>query len=334
MKRTHDSNKDLYGGKISEYAGLLLARGPEHTMSVLRAEYPNKGYLRNVVRRVRNETLLKMEPFNDFNANHLENPEIRSFSLLPRTEQIRHQLMILKGGNVYKTADNVIKSLPVVPGFVRDLKLNAEEIALIKAQSRNRIEQRSSEAVVLSSREVNSFLDWARTTVRNCTTQAEPDLLVAVALVTGRRAAEIFLSGSFEPISSNSKNVCWACFTGQVKAGLRDPNRCYNVPLLAPVVDVQRSIHRIRQRWSFPEGSVAADVNRRYASTIRRAAQKRLGKLHEKLAHLHAARELYAMMTFEMCQPHTYSLHGWIRKVLGHTDLDQTKHYSNIQIRK
>ena len=333
MKRAHNSTEVSYGDKINEYASLLLSRGPEHTMRVLRAEYPNKGYLRNIVRKVRNQTLSRMDPFNDFSPTHLENSEIRSFSLLPRTEQIRHQLVILKGGNVYRTADTMIRSLPVVPSFVRDLKLSAEEIASIKAQSRDRIEQRSSEAVILSRREVNSFLEWAKATVRNCTLHTEPDLLVAVALVTGRRAAEIFLSGSFEAIASQSQSVYWACFKGQVKAGLRDPNKCYNVPLLAPVVDVQRSVHRIRQRWNFPDGSVPADVNRRYASTIRRAAQKRLGRLHEKLAHLHAARELYAMITFEMCQPHTYSLHGWIRKVLGHADLDQTKHYSNIQIR-
>ena len=302
-------------------------------MGVLRARYCNKGYLRNIVRKVRERTLTKMEPFSEIASIHLRNPEIRSFSNLSRTEQTRRQLMILKGGRVYGTADEMIRNLPIVPTFVRDLRLSADEIAVIKSQSRDRIEQRSTEAVVLSRRDVDSLLEWARTTVHTCTLQTEPDLLVAVALLTGRRAAEIFLSGNFEAICPSEGNVYWACFSGQVKAGLRDPSRCYDIPLLAPAIDIQRSLHRIRQRWSFPSGSVAADVNRRYASTIRRAAQKRLGKLHEKLSHLHAARELYAMTTFEMCQPHTYSLHGWIRKVLGHADLDQTKHYSNIQIR-
>jgi hypothetical protein len=143
------------------------------------------------------------------------------------------------------------------------------------------------------------------------------------------------LTGAFEtvPAPSDQVSFSWACFSGQVKAGLRDPDKCYNIPVLAPIADVQRAILRIRRRWQMPETSQTADVNRRFASTIQRAAKRYLAPLDEKMGHLHAARELYAMVTFSTCQPHTYSLHGWIRKVLGHSDLDQGKHYSNITIR-
>lgn len=327
----------------SEYANMLLTQGPEQTLHAMREKYPNKAVLRNMIRKVRVAALERLPPFANFTPEENTNQDIRHFSALDRLQQSRRQIAILKGGTLYSTdAQNLIRTLPIVPRMLRDLKLEAEEIVAIKNASIESIEKKSSNVISLTLQSVLSLLDWARESIRSSSSNKnEAALLVAVALVTGRRAAEIFLTGSFDlvhtkPYSNDDgkHKIYWACFSGQVKAGLRDPNKCYDIPLLAPMIDIQRAVHKIRLRWPMPEGSKTSDVNRRFASTIQRAAKRYLAPLDQKMGHLHAARELYAMVTFRQCQPHTYSLHGWIRKVLGHADLDQGKHYSNITIRE
>jgi len=319
-----------------DFASMLLAQGAQLTLHSMREKYPNKAVLRNMIRRVRIAALEKMRPFEQFTAQEIRNTDIKDFSQLNRLQQSRRQVAILKGGNIYGSdAQNIIKGLPITPRIVLDLKLNAGEIAVIKEASLRSIETKSSNVILLMRQDVDKLLSWAKKCLKS-PDESEAAVLVAVALVTGRRAAEIFLTGAFDNRPSPegaSAHVHWACFSGQVKAGLRDPDKCYDVPVLAPIIDVQQAMNRIRKRWPMPEQSQTSDVNRRFASTIQRAAKRYLAPLDEKMGHLHAARELYAMVTFRACQPHTYSLHGWIRKVLGHADLDQGKHYSNITIR-
>jgi hypothetical protein len=325
---------------INELAEVLLADGPDQCMRVMRLRYPNVMTRRNVIGRVKNRALELLPSYVPSHAPlEAGAEELQRFYAMPRAEQVRAQTAVRKEGDLAKTFSgpvvNIIKAAPLVPSFISHLKLTHEEQEQIRQLSKERIEARSEDVARVDAASLQKFLRRCNTVLRDAS--ADPkELLVALAFVTGRRTAEIMLTGKFERVAIRAKGGSSqhfkACFSGQVKAGLRDTERCYNIPLLAPVEQIITALERLRQRWPLAAGSTAAQVNKHYASTAHRAAKKYLQPLHEKLGHMHAARQLYAMVSFEVCQPHTYSVHGWIRRVLGHSDLDISKSYSNVTI--
>jgi hypothetical protein len=323
----------------NELAKVLIARGPDECMKVLRSKYPNVMTRRNVIGRVKNAALELLPSYFPSNAPPLVAgaDELERFYAMPRAEQVKTQTALRKDGDLMKTFSepviDTIKTAPLVPTFVSQLKLSHDEQEQIRQLSKQRIEARSEDVARVHAASLHRFLRRCNSVLRDAS--ADPkETLVALAFVTGRRTAEIMLTAQFERVPSAKGNAHHfkACFSGQVKAGLRDTERCYNIPLLAPVDQVNSALQRLRQRWPLAAGSTPEQVNKHYASTAHRAAKKYLQPLHEKLGHMHAARQLYAMVTFEVCQPHTYSVHGWIRRVLGHSDLDISKSYSNVTI--
>lgn len=317
---------------MDEYAQMLLDEGADATLGALRLKYPKKTVLRNVVRKVRNTAIAKLPPYT-FDEHALRaGAGLRRFASLSRQEQLREQLLLRKGGKVGLAYDahsrDKIIDAALLPRAISNFKIAPAEIAEIQRLATASVELRSENVVTLTSDSIADLYTTARAALRNPEAHDPKTVLVALALTTGRRASEILLTGGFAP----AHNAHTACFSGQVKAGLRDPNRCYNIPILAPLVDVQRGLHRVRSRWPLQAGAAPGEVNRRFSSTIARAASQHLGRLDPRLGHLHAAREIYAMTTFAACD-HSYSVHGWCRKVLGHVDLDQSKHYSNVTIR-
>tara|TARA_X000000950_G_scaffold214102_1_gene257548 strand:+ start:465 stop:1487 length:1023 start_codon:yes stop_codon:yes gene_type:complete len=319
---------------IDDFARALERDGPHKCLSIMREKYTNTGTLRNRVREVRERALARMPSWKPASATLEAGENLHSFLKLSREAQVREQLRVRKSSDLTSPDDRLIKDAPLVPRFISELRLTHAENEAIRLKSKEQIEKRSQHVALIDSDRAKEFLMKCNRALCDSSTSAK-ETLVAVALVTGRRTAEILLTGEFDApqqLQAETDNEFKACFRGQLKAGIRDPNRCYTIPLLAPRACVTAAIAKLRARWPLSAGSRVSDVNRRFASTARRAALAHLTELHPSLTHLHAARQLYAIITYHACQPHTYSMHGWIRRVLGHADLDVSKAYANVTL--
>ena len=83
-----------------------------------------------------------------------------------------------------------------------------------------------------------------------------------------------------------------------------------------------------------------ADVNKKYAMVMKRAVEaSKFASLDphfrgggKSRLHFHSLREAYGMCTYHAYQPHAFSPHYWLSRVLGHSGLNQSAHYANVQV--
>lgn len=251
---------------------------------------------------------------------------------------LKRQLMIQKKiqighGRDFFTDDRDaerVRSLRLVPDYVRGIQLTPEEIRTIQEQQASKLRQLASSVVRIDDAE--AIVVWARAILKNAATH-ESDLAIATAtaIVTGRRMYEIFSKGQFTEISGQRYALT---FTGQAKTGLQeivslqqDQHIAYSIPVLAPASTVVTAVTVLRQRTS-SHGMDAKTVNSRFC---RRLNQYVKAHVHAHVG-FHDLRTMYALMSFEAFKPHTYSINAWVSKNLGHVGLGMSVSYTRMQV--
>ena len=254
--------------------------------------------------------------------------------------------------------DAAIAGVELHPPFFKGFTLSREDLSALKERTHAAVEKRAGNVIPLSTRDVTSYLNYCRALLVKARSvendAAREDALIvakrrkldlrfvlcALAFVTGRRAGELLYSGQFKPPSSrgSTSNPYITCFSGQIKTGF-GASRCFDIPLLAPREDVIAALKLVRRRWG--KATSVADVNKKYAMVMKRAVeaskfasldpQFRGGGGKSRL-HFHSLREAYGMCTYHAYQPHAFSPHYWLSRVLGHSGLNQSAHYANVQV--
>jgi CRISPR/Cas system-associated exonuclease Cas4 (RecB family) len=126
----------------------------------------------------------------------------------------------------------------------------------------------------------------------------------------------------FTPVNDHS-----VLFSGQAKKGdLADPI-AYEIPVLAPPALVNTALARLRAAKDC-SAITNRDVNLKYANSCNAAARRLLEKGH----HFHSLRGIYAVIAHHACLPHKYSLNAFVSRVLGHSSLGTSLHYSAIHV--
>jgi Telomere resolvase len=216
--------------------------------------------------------------------------------------------------------DDEIRAITVLPEYVSSLKLTGKERAVMKKQATKALESKSSESITVQG---SPLIDRCRTTLTNPRANAY-DLAAALALLTGRRMVELFLTGAFEPVEDNEQ----ACvFAGQVKKGALEVDIPYQIPLLASINSINDALQRLRAAKAC-EGLDNRAVNAKYTNSCNSAARRLLGKQH----HFHTLRGVYAILAHTCTLPHKLSINSFLSKVLGHQSLNTSLHYSNIHV--
>ena len=289
---------------------------------------------------------------------------VKSFMRASLQEKVTTQQRIIKKGEPFTgdvELDRAIASVDLRPPFFKDFCLSREDLNALKVRTRTAVESRAGNVIPLSTRDLSSFLNYSRALLSKArVVEAEVrgvpggdalaiakrrklDLrfvLCALAFVTGRRAGELLHTGKFRTPSSSlsTDNPYVACFSGQIKTGIAAP-KCFDIPLLAPREDVTAALTLVRRRWG--AAASVAEVNKKYAMVMKRAvAASKFASLDPQFRggggksrlHFHSFREAYGMCTFHAYQPHSFSPHYWLSRVLGHKGLNESAHYANVQI--
>lgn len=292
--------------------------------------------------------------------------KLRSFLRASLKEKIAIQHRVTKRKESFTgdaDLDAAIAGVELHPPFFKEFTLSREDLSALKERTHAAVEKRAGNVIPLSTRDVTSYLNYCRALLakaRSVETDAAREdastsetlivakrrkldlrfVLCALAFVTGRRAGELLYSGQFKPPSSHAStsNPYIACFSGQIKTGYGN-SRCFDIPLLAPREDVVAALKLVRRRWG--KATSVADVNKKYAMVMKRAVEAskfasldphfRGGGGKSRL-HFHSLREAYGMCTYHAYQPHAFSPHYWLSRVLGHSGLNQSAHYANVQI--
>ncbi|GCE50909.1 telomere resolvase [Thermosporothrix hazakensis] len=143
-----------------------------------------------------------------------------------------------------------------------------------------------------------------------------PDLVVGIAVCTGRRLAEIMKTGRFAV-----KEPYTAWFSGQVKGRTRFDER-YEIPTLARAFLVVDAVEKLRSLVDCSELEVE-QVSQRYGRAVNEAVDQHYGDLipvrvtREKLT-VHALRAVYAQIATFWYAPPTVASITYMAQIQGH----------------
>lgn len=258
---------------------------------------------------------------------------IYDFKSVPLRRQLNilHKLKRGQMGLPSKPFENQIRKLVILPDYVSKVVLSNEEQMEAKQKTEASQQQRSRNVILI---------DFPNTLIRNCLTilrkEDEPleNICVALALLTGRRTIEILLTGSLDQYPGN---LNFAYFTGQVKTGLQqiqsvteDMPTSYIIPLLGSARLISKKLKQVQDIVQHKLGTIVTreSINQRFSHKLSKAVK---ALIHPGI-RFHDLRTLYALITFEAFKPHTFGLNGWVSKVLGHTGINMSTHYTRMQI--
>ena len=101
----------------------------------------------------------------------------------------------------------------------------------------------------------------------------------------------------------------------------------YSIPTLAPASLIVRAVAKIRGMCKSSTMD-PKQVNSTFCKKLNAYLKKHV---HPELG-FHDLRTMYALVTYEAFQPHTYSINGWICKTLGHSGLNISVSYTRMQV--
>jgi hypothetical protein len=296
----------------------------------LRGAYPNPRSFRNMVILLKG-TVISHNVFDEGYADAMNAhgdtivDETRRSELIEFAKKtLKEQLLLQKRCRLYdkRVFTDVrdaafIAGLVIAPPYLKDIKISDEENIHLKQADSQRLTERSQAVIEVS---VTPILAWARGVLAS-DASAIDDKIVALAIVTGRRMIEIILHGTFEEDGEGET----VRFMGQVKAGLVE-REAFSIPVLAPAQDVMRAHDEVRS--FFGNEITPRQVNSLHCNRLNVLVRE---TIHPDF-HFHSLRTLYALASFEMCRPHTFSINAWGQRVLGHTTIHSSCAYTSMRL--
>lgn len=172
---------------------------------------------------------------------------------------------------------------------------------------------------------INHYLAWMDRILKNHDEHDWQNIAIALALATGRRPIELFVTGKFsEP---EKKGVL---FSGQAKTKMSS-TAPYRIPVLHDVETIQLAMKRMRRLLKIPKDATHDDVNKMTAKAL---SLRMKGVFAERSVEFYTLRAAYA----RVCVQRYYSpKHGteefFLASILGHNenDLATVQHYKTIR---
>ena len=195
---------------------------------------------------------------------------------------------------------------------LRFLGLSKEEKRTLENEKLARLEKGSENVVKIDGFELVSA-------ARKLLSSDDPaELVIALAALTGRRSAEILVSGAFNvPQKIYRRPHYWCKFTGILKQREHDKDKIISrdIPLLAKRADICEAIARVRDLWP---ATTAHEANKLYSSEI----SKKMKTLFPLVGKLHTFRKTYCPITYEHFNDDLkFSLPRFASEVLTHKSI-------------
>jgi hypothetical protein len=218
----------------------------------------------------------------------------------------------------HATVDDMIMDFKIFPAYINDLKLSEAERGQLQMRSTAALEAKSIESITVQASEL---ISKCKAELKE--SRANPfDVAVALGLLTGRRCIEIFKTAEFTAVNEHA-----VMFRGQAKKGDVVEPAQYEIPVLAPPDLINTALARLRTAKDCT-GLNNREVNLRYSNSCNAAARRLLGPEY----HFHSLRGIYSVVCYNACLPHRYSMNAFVSRVLGHTGLGSSLHYSAIHV--
>jgi integrase len=201
-----------------------------------------------------------------------------------------------------------------VPYFmIKYIRMTKEEKFALEKQKLARLEQCSENVVKIDGA---AIVEKTRTFLSS---DDPPELIIALAALTGRRASELIVSGVFGPprMQNHERPAYWAHFTGILKQREWDRNKVVarEIPLLAPRDRINEALDKLRDLWP---ATTCLEANKLYSNTISVCVRK----LFPQVAKLHNFRKTFCHITYRHFNDDlNFSLPRFASEVLGHKSI-------------
>jgi hypothetical protein len=222
--------------------------------------------------------------------------------------------------------DRLFARLHLVPAFILEIHLPAEEKRKLYVRTQERAKTRLIRISVTNLRE--SFL----TLLRDPTTH--PRIKVVILLLfTGRRTCEVLATGKFLPIPGRT----YSCmFQGQVKND--GVEKQYIIPLLAPAEEIIAAVEQVRRQLEVELIGIGSDdkqrraeINERFAGPLKKYLNRIIRPFTIQEMRPQDLRSLYVLLTYAVCDYTNYTLLPFSQSVLGHESVASTAHYHRFK---
>lgn len=207
--------------------------------------------------------------------------------------------------------------------FTQHLHLSAEQVVTIMHLNAEKLQRNAIDLVQLPG---DAIIQDLREFLRS----SEPyKILIALAGLTGRRAAELLVTIKFDtPQEPHFTNTAyWTLASGFLKKRKGSPMLYREIPLLERRDVINNALHRVRQLLP---ATTVHEANIKYSTSTAEYMKKycpTIGKLHQ-------FRKFYALVCFHYFNDRNCSLPRLASDYLGHKTMSATiLTYLNINVR-
>jgi len=311
---------------LAEY--LEQSHDTDGVLSVLREKYPASiaTYINNI--RLNWMELDRIDPDYEKNMKQIIKSAIDSKKKQTTLKKLNefHQMTVLDKYKLQQKLhiqsftgdsdlDSKLRALNLFPDYIRALKVSNDERIKLQKKQETALNTKMSHAFKIDARDIlNKALMILEDNKSNIF-----QIACVLALVSGRRMVEIFKTGDFSKVGTNT-----ALFTGQAKKKVENE---YKIPILVDFDIFEKSLQRLRITKNTEDMS-NVDVNLRYSTSCNSAARKFLGEKR----HFHDFRGIYALIAYHAATSHTLSMNLFVSQVLGHSAVQNSINYSCIQL--
>lgn len=171
---------------------------------------------------------------------------------------------------------------------------------------------------------INFYLTWMERILTNHKSHDWKNIAIALALATGRRPIELFVTGKFSKPEGNT-----LLFSGQAKTKLSD-SKPYRIPVLYDVDVIQSALKTMRTGVSIPAGATHDDVNKLTAGALRDRMQ---AVFRKQAVEFYAMRAAYGRLCVQrFYSPKQGTEEHFLASILGHSEDDHATvlHYKTV----
>lgn len=327
-----------YAPHILQWADDLVAgkATPDQVIRQIQERYPKTSTAVTVTSYVKGHVLDKLRIRSDRLTALLStvppHPKVQDpISQMTCREIIKMQKDAQNGNYTgHSDIDAMLASLPLVPSWVHQLKISRDLSAVAEAAAK------ATTSRVLQLGDVQGLFNWLDSI--DPETSSPFQCIIACCIYTGRRTAELTLTGRFDPVEGEPFA---ATFSGQLKKKMA-ANHAYKIPLLAPYERVTALIRSFRSRLDLPtdvstshkDDATRYQIHQRLQHTLNTVMHRELDAfIHEKSSKykVHDLRAIYAYLTYEIFVPEGITFPGWIHRILGHENLNVSMCYNRVR---
>ena len=302
---------------------------------MLKERYKTVGSLNTSMSQVRALILDRNIPPPEYDQRSLEvlaeqHPGIRAFLDLPLRDKARIQRQHRVRSEWGADAEQALANLQLMPKNVEGFVMTRNESVVLKRRREESLLDQNDALIIIP--DFAAVLAAAVSTLQAATpSETYGRLVIALALVSGRRLAELVNGRSTFSPTRHGEEAPYALFGGQLKKRASEPP--YQIPLLCSFAVFANGFRSLRKRQE-EHGGVAGLTNAKctakYAPNVQRAlAAGALPGL--PCICIHKLRSVYNAAVSELFISNVSPPRTAMR-ILGHTTLEDSLHYSSARL--